>query len=182
MTGEQQQSAPQEGADPKFTVGQKIQAAVGSEQFPSLHVGTIVEVRPKYVGTEVQFSYVVDDNGARNEYPEEVLSEYKEPAPETKQPDNANVDQKTQDGTQAPVFVISAAVASGKGTMSPTGSVQVKQGDNASFIFFPGEGQKVSVVVVDGQELDTPGGSCSFTNVQADHTLGVTFAEMEGGS
>jgi hypothetical protein len=65
------------------------------------------------------------------------------------------------------------ASASGNGTMSPSGSVSVLAGASQKFTFTPQAGYR-SAVVVDGSPMGALT-SYTFTNVQAAHTIDVTF-------
>jgi hypothetical protein len=65
------------------------------------------------------------------------------------------------------------ASASGNGTISPSGSVSVLAGASQKFTFTPQAGYR-SAVVVDGSPMGALT-SYTFTNVQAAHTIDVTF-------
>lgn len=70
-------------------------------------------------------------------------------------------------------FTITATAGTG-GTVTPSGAVVVTQGDAQAFTIVPASGYRVLCVSVDGVSQ----GSLltyTFTNVQADHTLDVTF-------
>ena len=71
-------------------------------------------------------------------------------------------------------FTITATHGS-NGNISPSGSLQATQAANVTYTFTPDSGYHVADVVVDGSSV---GGvlSYTFTNVQATHTIGVTFA------
>ena len=71
-------------------------------------------------------------------------------------------------------FTITATAGS-HGAISPSGSLQATQAANVTYTFTPDSGYHVADVVVDGSSV---GGvlSYTFTNVQATHTIGVTFA------
>ena len=66
------------------------------------------------------------------------------------------------------------ASAGTNGAISPSGSVTVNQGASQTFTFTPNAGYTMSAVTVDGASV-TAGASYTFTNVTANHTLGVTF-------
>lgn len=81
-------------------------------------------------------------------------------------------------GGQTTYFEIEAS-AGGNGSISPSGTQTVAKGGSKTFTFTPDEGYTVGNVTVDGVSM----GRCSsytFTNVQADHTISVTF--MQGSA
>jgi len=65
------------------------------------------------------------------------------------------------------------ASAGANGTITPSGTVYVAQGANKSFTFTPNTGYGVWRRTVDGVEGSSS--SYTFNNVQADHTISVTF-------
>ncbi|MGD0804299.1 MAG: Ig-like domain repeat protein [Candidatus Bathyarchaeia archaeon] len=75
-------------------------------------------------------------------------------------------------------FTISASVGSGRGSISPSGDVDVAYGGTQTFTITPstsGGGNHVSDVLVDGVSVG-PVLSYTFTNVQADHTIVASFS------
>ena len=72
-----------------------------------------------------------------------------------------------------PTYTITASAGS-NGTITPSGAVVVNQGANQTFTMNPNSGYQVLQVTVDsvGQGAIT---SYTFTNVQANHTISVTF-------
>lgn len=72
-----------------------------------------------------------------------------------------------------PAFAI-IATSGANGSISPAGSVSVPVGNNITFNFTPNPGYRVNGVTVDGSPVAVAG-SYTFTNVQADHTIHVTF-------
>lgn len=66
----------------------------------------------------------------------------------------------------------------GNGTVYPSGVVGATKGQDFSLYFAPDSGHKIGNVIVDGASQGTPQ-TYTFSNVQADHTLSVTFAEEE---
>ena len=72
-------------------------------------------------------------------------------------------------------FFTIKATAGSKGGISPSGSLQATQAANVTYMFTPDSGYHVADVTVDDHSV---GGvlSYTFTNVQATHTIGVTFA------
>ncbi len=70
-------------------------------------------------------------------------------------------------------YTITASAGSG-GSISPSGAVVVKRGDDQTFSISPNTGYDISDVVVDG---DSKGAVSSyrFSNVVSDHTISATF-------
>ena len=73
-------------------------------------------------------------------------------------------------------YTITAAAGS-HGTITPTGAVDIPAGDNATFIIAPDKGYMIDTLLVDGQAV-APTNIYTFTNVQANHTISVTFKRM----
>ncbi|MCK5878773.1 MAG: lamin tail domain-containing protein, partial [Holophagae bacterium] len=71
-------------------------------------------------------------------------------------------------------FIISAS-AGANGNISPGGTMTVNYGDSQTFLFSPDVGYHVSDVVVDGTSVGTAGHH-TFVNIQASHTVSVTFS------
>src|SRR5207249_10118435 len=70
-------------------------------------------------------------------------------------------------------FTITASAGAG-GTISPSGSVVVNQGNNQTFTITPSTCFVISNVLVDGVSQGAIS-SYTFTNVQANHTISATF-------
>jgi hypothetical protein len=66
------------------------------------------------------------------------------------------------------------ASAIGNGSISPSGNVSVNAGAKQKFTFMPDPGYRVADVQVDSSSLGAPT-SYTFYNVQANHTISVTF-------
>ena len=75
-------------------------------------------------------------------------------------------------------FMITAA-AGLNGTISPSGAVPVLQGTSQAFTFTPNPGFAVTAVAVDGASVGVAG-SYTFRNVQATHSISVTFGTTGG--
>lgn len=71
------------------------------------------------------------------------------------------------------VYVISASAGSG-GTISPSGSVTVLQGENRRFAVTPGTGYHIADVRIDGSSVGAVS-SYTFTGVSSDHSIHATF-------
>lgn len=73
-------------------------------------------------------------------------------------------------------YTIDASAGSG-GSISPAGVVSVEEGSAQSFTITPDAGYQVQDVVVDGASQGAIS-SYTFENVQADHTIQVSFEEV----
>ncbi|NOY24225.1 MAG: hypothetical protein GXO70_12055 [Acidobacteria bacterium] len=71
-------------------------------------------------------------------------------------------------------FTLTAS-AGANGNISPSGTMAVNYGDSQTFLFSPDVGYHVSDVMVDGTSMGAPG-HYTFVNIQANHTLSVTFS------
>jgi hypothetical protein len=72
-------------------------------------------------------------------------------------------------------FVITAT-AGPNGSVSPNGSITVSAGSDQGFVFTPGSGYHVDSVFADSIYIGSPL-SYDFTNIQADHSIHVLFAQ-----
>lgn len=75
------------------------------------------------------------------------------------------------------------AVAGTGGSISPSGSVAVDDGDDQAFTITPDANYQIADVLVDGvfNAGAVAGGSYTFTNVTANHTISVSFKDAGGG-
>lgn len=73
------------------------------------------------------------------------------------------------------------ATAGPNGSISPSGNVTVNAGGSRTFTFNANSGYHIDTVTVDGRVISVSGSSYTFSNVQADHTIHVTFAENSDG-
>ncbi|MFA5099041.1 MAG: type II secretion system protein [Candidatus Paceibacterota bacterium] len=71
-------------------------------------------------------------------------------------------------------YRITASAGTG-GSISPSGSISMNEGESKSFSISANSGYAISSVVVDGVEQGAIS-SYEFTNIQADHTISVSFA------
>ena len=71
---------------------------------------------------------------------------------------------------------IIGATAGPNGSITPSGKVSVAAGSDQTFTFTPDDGYTVAEVRVD-DEVVAPSSSYTFKNVQADHTIQVTFTQ-----
>lgn len=78
-------------------------------------------------------------------------------------------------------FTITAS-AGANGTISPSGTVTVTEGDNKTFTISADSGYKIKDVLVDGVSVGAKE-SYTFENVTANHTISATFErKSDGGS
>ena len=68
------------------------------------------------------------------------------------------------------------ATAGANGSISPSGAVEVTEGNDRVFTITANEGYEVDTLKVDGTNVDAAV-SYTFTNVTANHTIAVTFRE-----
>jgi uncharacterized repeat protein (TIGR02543 family) len=78
--------------------------------------------------------------------------------------------------TTVPTYTITASAGTG-GTISPSGSVSVNQGNSQTFTFTPNTGYEIDQVVVDGVNQGAIS-SYTFSNITANHTISVTFKQV----
>ena len=71
-----------------------------------------------------------------------------------------------------------AATAGPGGSISPLGEVKVSEGRSQTFTVTPDDGYMVSHVLVDGKPVALTGGSYTFADVTADHTIDVAFEQI----
>jgi len=74
-------------------------------------------------------------------------------------------------------YTVTSSAGSG-GSISPLGATQVTQGSTQAFTITANTGYLVSSVVVDGFSVGVVS-SYTFSNVQADHTIAATFAQIQ---
>ena len=70
-----------------------------------------------------------------------------------------------------------SAMAGANGSITPQGDVQVAPGNDQSFTMTPNTGCSISKVLVDGIDIGAVG-SYTFTNVNRNHTISVSFSGM----
>jgi hypothetical protein len=76
----------------------------------------------------------------------------------------------------APKTYAITATAGAGGTITPSGAASVTAGANQTFTVTPAAGYQVASVLVDGVAATLTNNAYTFTNVQATHTIAVTFA------
>jgi hypothetical protein len=77
-------------------------------------------------------------------------------------------------------YTITATAGAG-GTIAPAGAVSVACGGDQGFTIAPNADFVIADVVVDGGSVG-PVASYTFTNVQADHTISASFADVQAPS
>ena len=70
------------------------------------------------------------------------------------------------------------ATAGANGSITPSGAVEVTEGESKTFTITADEGYEIATIKVDGVDV-TVETSYNFTNVIADHTIVVTFKQKE---
>lgn len=78
--------------------------------------------------------------------------------------------------TPALEYTINATASEG-GSISPSGSIKVTEGQNQTFTMTPEEGYEIDTVKVDGTTV-TASSSYTFTDVKENHTIEVTFKKQ----
>jgi len=86
----------------------------------------------------------------------------------------------TSEGTPAQITFTIIANSGANGSISPSGSVPVDQGENQLFEFTADEGYEIEDVLVDDVSQGVLN-TYTFTNVQTNHTIAVSFAEIYYG-
>ena len=82
---------------------------------------------------------------------------------------------------RAPLSYTITASAGLNGSISPEGAVPVAQGDDQPFTVTPNANYEVAELLVDGLPDTLTGGQYTFNNVNANHTISVTFALIPTG-
>ena len=75
------------------------------------------------------------------------------------------------------IYTIVSSAGSG-GTISPSGTVTVTQGESETFTWTPADGYEVEAVEVNGSIISTTENSYTFSNVQANGTISVSFRSV----
>ena len=77
-------------------------------------------------------------------------------------------------------YTITAA-AGEHGSITPSGDVEVEEGNSQSFVIAADEGYEIEVLLVDGSETEIAS-SYTFENVTTGHSIEVTFKQRESTS
>ena len=81
---------------------------------------------------------------------------------------------------RAPETYTITAEAGAGGSIDPSGDVTVEKGASQTFTITPDEGYEIADVQVDGVSVTVTDNSYTFTGVQANHTISVTFQKTGG--
>ena len=76
-------------------------------------------------------------------------------------------------------YTITAEAGAG-GSIDPSGDVTVEKGASQTFTITPDDGYEIADVQVDGVSVTVTDNSYTFTGVQANHTISVTFQKTGG--
>ena len=87
----------------------------------------------------------------------------------------------TEDTTPSETMHIIKAVAGSNGSITPSGNVEVKDGESQSFYITADEGYEIKTLLVDGSETEIAS-SYTFENVTTGHSIEVTFKLKESTS
>lgn len=74
-------------------------------------------------------------------------------------------------------YTITASAGS-NGKISPSGSVKVMEGNDATFTITPNKGYQISQVTVDGKKVTVKNNKYTFEDVNANHKISVTFKTL----
>ncbi len=74
-------------------------------------------------------------------------------------------------------YTITSSASAG-GAISPSGAVTVKPGDGQTFIITPGTGSSIATLTVDGSAIIPAVNSYKFNDVNADHSISVSFSTL----
>ena len=78
-----------------------------------------------------------------------------------------------------PVYTIKAS-SDKCGKISPSGTIEVKEGTNTEFTFTPNKEYKISKVLVDGKEVTVKDNKYTISDIKANHTISVSFERIDG--
>lgn len=74
-------------------------------------------------------------------------------------------------------FVNINATTDGNGSIDPEGITTIPQGENQTFTFSPNEYYEVDKILIDDEVTDVEGNTYTFSNLQKDATIHVTFKD-----
>jgi len=126
---------------------------------------------PEFPTDATNPSMVMWENGPSNWEPAIIWDELNNP----KTKGNGRSQPNTEIHFLPPVVYTITATSGSYGSISPSGSVMVDEGDDQAFTFAPNSHYHVSDVKVDGSSVGTPS-SYTFYTVDHDHTIHVTFS------
>jgi len=92
-------------------------------------------------------------------------------------PPNATTVTANYEDIPVTTYSIVSSAGSG-GSISPSGTITVTQGESETFTWTPEEGYEVEEVKVNGNIISTTENSYTFSNVQANGTISVSFRSV----
>ncbi len=81
-----------------------------------------------------------------------------------------------ESGTETTYYTIQASATAG-GNISPSGQIEVAEGESKTFTFTPDTDYELSHIMVDGKRKDVSG-SYTFSNVSKNHTISAVFEKV----
>ena len=78
-----------------------------------------------------------------------------------------------------PVYTIQAS-SDKYGKISPSGTIEVKEGSSTEFTFTPNKDYKVSKVFVNGKQVTIKNNKYTISNAKANQTISVSFERIDG--
>lgn len=91
---------------------------------------------------------------------------------------NNNNGENSNGGSSSYAHYSITATASEGGSISPSGSVSVRERLSQTFIITPGSGYQISGLIVDGKSMEAKN-SYTFDNVSANHSIKAVFNKVE---
>lgn len=80
--------------------------------------------------------------------------------------------------TEAPVETYTILVTAGTGgSITPSGTVEIQEGEDVTFTIRPDDGYDISQLIIDGDAV-VPAGSYTFADVTDDHTIYAVFVKL----
>ena len=76
--------------------------------------------------------------------------------------------------TETTYYTIQASATTG-GNISPSGQIEVAEGESKTFTFTPDTDYELSHIMVDGKRKEVSGSSYTFSNVSKNHTISAVF-------
>ena len=75
-----------------------------------------------------------------------------------------------------PLYTIKAEISGDDyGTIEPVGEIDIEKGKSQTFTITPNPGYEISKLLVDGKAAKAENGLYSFSNIESDHTIQVSF-------
>ncbi len=83
----------------------------------------------------------------------------------------------SESGTETTYYTIQASATAG-GNISPSGQIEVAEGESKTFTFTPDTDYELSHIMVDGKRKEVSGSSYTFSNVSKNHTISAVFEKV----